>query len=361
MKAIRVFLVDDSAVIRRLLTEILSAEPGIEIVGTAANGIAALEKLSIVNPDLVTLDIEMPAMDGLTTLVEIRKRDPRLPVIMFSSLTERGASATLDALARGASDYVAKPPSSGTAGEAQERVRAELVPKIRSLCALPRPTAEPVAAPPTAPKAKPRSRARIDVVAIGTSTGGPNALSHVIPQIPADFPVPIVIVQHMPPVFTRLLAERLDKQSRLKVCEGKDGARPMPGEAWIAPGDYHMTVARKGQEVTLAMNQNPPENCCRPAVDVLFRSVARTYGDTALGVVLTGMGADGTIGARALREAGAEVFVQDEASSVVWGMPGSVVAARQADRICPLQSIAGEIVGRVLASRRVMAAQASLK
>jgi two-component system chemotaxis response regulator CheB len=197
-------------------------------------------------------------------------------------------------------------------------------------------------------------------VAIGTSTGGPNALSEVIPQLPADFPVPIVIVQHMPPVFTKLLAERLNKLSHLGVREGEEGIAPRPGEVWIAPGDYHMTLARRGPEVVLALNQEAPENCCRPAVDVLFRSVAQVYGGSALGVVLTGMGADGTLGARKIREAGGEVFAQDEASSVVWGMPGSVVAAQQADRVCPLRTIAGEVVGRVVSSRQALAAQASL-
>jgi len=358
MRPIRVFVVDDSAVIRRLLTEVLSSEPEVEVAGTAANGNLALEKLDAVRPDLVTLDIEMPGIDGLATLVEIRKRKPRLPVIMFSTLTERGASATLEALARGASDYVTKPTSVGSADEARERVRGELIPKIRSLCEVREALAPLIAAPP--PRIAPRSRARIEIVAIGSSTGGPNALGEVIPQIPADFPVPIVIVQHMPPVFTRLLAERLNKLGRLAVHEGEQGRSPQPGEVWIAPGDYHMTLVRKGPEVIMVMNQDSPENCCRPAVDVLFRSVAQVYGSSALGLVLTGMGSDGTSGAQKIREAGGEVFAQDEASSVVWGMPGSVVAARQADRVCPLRSIAGEVVGRVLSSRRTLAAGALL-
>jgi len=355
MRPIRVFVVDDSAVIRRLLTEVLSAEREIEVAGTAANGSLALEKLAPANPDLVTLDIEMPGMDGLATLVEIRKRYPRLPVIMFSTLTERGASATLEALARGASDYVTKPTNAHSADEARERVRGELIAKIRSLCVVRESPAQPIAA---LPRSAPRLRARIEIVAIGTSTGGPNALGEVIPKIPGDFPVPIVIVQHMPPVFTRLLAERLNKLGRLAVHEGEEGRTPRPGEVWIAPGDYHMTLARRGPEVVMAMNQDPPENCCRPAVDVLFRSVAGVYGSSALGVVLTGMGSDGTSGAQKIRDAGGEIFAQDEASSVVWGMPGSVVAARQADRVCPLRSIAGEVVGRVLSNRRPLTAGA---
>jgi two-component system chemotaxis response regulator CheB len=192
-----------------------------------------------------------------------------------------------------------------------------------------------------------RPQARIDVVAIGTSTGGPNALTALIPQLPADFPVPIVIVQHMPPLFTRLLANRLNTLARLEVQEGRAGQKLRRGQVWIAPGDHHMTVARKGNEFLLGLNRDPQENSCRPAADVLFRSVAQTYGANVLAVVLTGMGTDGTRGAAVIREAGGEVFVQDEASSVVWGMPGNVVAARLADRIYPLGGIAPEVVRRV--------------
>jgi len=354
MPPIRVLIVDDSAVIRKLLSDVLTSDPEIEVAGTAANGNLALASIPLVKPDLVTLDIEMPGMDGLVTVAEIRKLNSKLPIIMFSTLTERGASATLDALARGASDYVTKPTQSASAAVARERIREELIPKIKSLC----PTRASHAAPVLAPtKAMPRVRNRVDIVAFGTSTGGPNALLEVIPKFPASFPIPIVIVQHMPAVFTRLLASRLDKLGRLAVHEGEEGRSLQSGQIWIAPGNYHMTVARHGPEVVLALNQEPPEHCCRPAVDVLFRSVAKTYGANALAVVLTGMGADGTRGARVIREAGGEVFVQDEASSVVWGMPGSVVEAGQADRICPLASIGGEVVRRVTSSRMAHAAR----
>jgi len=200
-------------------------------------------------------------------------------------------------------------------------------------------------------KVRLRSDARIEIVAIGTSTGGPNALTALLPQLPADFPVPIVIVQHMPPLFTRLLAERLNSLARLEVQEGKEGQKLQRGQVWIAPGDQHMTVVRKGTEFVLGINHDPQENSCRPAVDVLFRSVAQTYGANVLAVVLTGMGADGTRGSADIREAGGEVFVQDEASSVVWGMPGSVVAANLADRVCPLAGIVPEVVRRVSMQR----------
>jgi two-component system, chemotaxis family, protein-glutamate methylesterase/glutaminase len=356
MQPVRVLIVDDSAVVRKVLSELLASDPEIVVAGTAGNGNQALTRIPEVKPDLVTLDIEMPGMDGLQALVEIRKLYSRLPVIMFSSLTERGATATLDALARGASDYVTKPSRGESRELSQARVREELIRKIKSLCAVRVPRPEPVPMP-TLVSARSQAQARIDVVAIGTSTGGPNALSALIPQLPADFPVPIVIVQHMPPLFTRLLAERLNTLARLEVREGKVGQKLERGQVWIAPGDHHMTVARKGAEFVLGLNQDPQENSCRPAVDVLFRSVAQTYGANVLGVVLTGMGADGTRGSSDIREAGGEVIVQDEASSVVWGMPGSVVAASLADRIYPLGGIAPEVVRRV-SMRRALATAA---
>ncbi|MFZ0687664.1 MAG: chemotaxis response regulator protein-glutamate methylesterase [Terriglobales bacterium] len=354
MKPTRILIVDDSAVIRRLLAETLSGDPALEVVATAGNGQIALAKIPLYHPDLVTLDVEMPVMDGLETLVEIRKLYPRLPVIMFSTLTERGAAATLDALARGANDYVTKPSQNGSSEVARARVRDDLTRKIKTLCGARAPLIE------TAPRLRRVSagvQARIDVVAIGTSTGGPNALGELIPQLPGDLPVPVVIVQHMPPLFTRLLADRLNAAGRLRVREGKAGEKLEPGQVWIAPGDEHMTVMRKGAEFVLGINHDPPENSCRPAVDVLFRSVAQAYGANVLAVVLTGMGADGTRGAALIREAGGEIIVQDEASSVVWGMPGSVIAASLSDGIYPLNGIAAEVVRRV-SMRRALAQSA---
>ncbi len=352
MRPARVLIVDDSPVARKLLSDLLMPDPEIVVAGTAGDGRQALARIPELKPDLLTLDIDMPGMGGLETLVEIRKRYPKLPVIMFSTLTERGAAVTLDALARGASDYVAKPSPSETPECSHERVRRELISKIKSLCAerVPRRQLGPWPTP-----ASGRPPARIDVVAIGTSTGGPGALSELIPQFPADLAVPIVIVQHMPPLFTRLLAERLNTLARLEVREGKEGQKLQRGQVWIAPGDHHMTVVRKGNDFLLGLNHDPHENFCRPAVDVLFRSVAQTYGANVLAVVLTGMGSDGTQGAGAVREAGGEVIVQDEQSSVVWGMPGSVVAASHADRIFPLSGIATEVVRRV-SMRRALAA-----
>lgn len=363
MPPIRVLIVDDSAVIRKVLGEGLAPDASLEVVGTAANGRIALGRIPQVNPDIVTLDVEMPVLNGLETLAEIRKTYPKLPVIMFSTLTERGASTTLDALALGASDYVTKPSNTGSLDVTLHQIRDQLIPKIKALCPT-RSEVPPVPRPP-APSLRPagvasaRDLSRIDLVAIGTSTGGPNALAAVLPAIPRDFPVPIVIVQHMPPLFTRLLAARLNDRSSINIQEAQAGQTLNPGEAWIAPGDYHMTVERRGTSTHLALNQDPPENSCRPAVDPMFRSVAKAFGPNALAVVLTGMGYDGVNGAQHIREKGGQVFVQDEATSVVWGMPGQVSAAGFADATYPLGSMGQEIVRRV-AMKRTASPVASL-
>jgi two-component system chemotaxis response regulator CheB len=351
MTPIRILVVDDSVVIRRLLSDTLSGDPALEVVGVASDGRIALAKIPLLKPDLITLDIEMPVMDGLQTLAEVRKLYPKLPVIMFSTLTERGAAATLDALSLGASDYATKPTNTGSTAVALDRIRIELIPKIKALCAT-----SPLKIPPApeyrpALKVRERSNPRIEIVAIGTSTGGPNALAEVLPRIPNDFPVPIVIVQHMPPMFTRLLAERLASRSAILVEEGRADAILTPGHAWIAPGNFHMKVIRVGLGYCLNLNQAPQENSCRPAVDVLFRSVVAAYGAHVLGVVMTGMGSDGVRGAQVIRDAGGDVIIQDEASSVVWGMPGLVHASGLADAAYPLNHLACEITRRVLQSR----------
>jgi two-component system chemotaxis response regulator CheB len=352
MAPIRILVVDDSVVIRRLLADTLAGDRALEVIGTASDGRIALAKISLLKPDLVTLDIEMPVMDGLEALREIRKLYPKLPVIMFSTLTERGAAATLDALSLGASDYATKPSNTGSPAAALERIRVELIPKIKALCGLAPLKLLPLPRTRPALKVRVRSNPRIEIVAIGTSTGGPNALAEVLPRIPNDFPVPIVVVQHMPPIFTRLLAERLASHSAIPVEEGGAGVLLSPGHAWIAPGNFHMKVMRAGLSWRLNLNQGPPENSCRPAVDVLFRSVAVAYGANVLGVVMTGMGADGVLGAQDIRDAGGDVIIQDEASSVVWGMPGLVDASGLADAAYPLNRLGVEIARRVLQSRR---------
>jgi two-component system, chemotaxis family, protein-glutamate methylesterase/glutaminase len=357
MTKIRVLIVDDSVVIRRLVGDLLSSDPVLEVVGAAANGRIALEKIPQVNPDVVTLDVEMPEMDGLQTLKAIRKSYPRLPVIMFSTATERGATVTLEALAAGASDYVTKPSNVGGVTAAMARIREALIPKIKALSGrsdivrpkLPAPIAGAAKSPLTNPVQ--RCNRRVEIVAIGVSTGGPNALAEVLPAMPADFPVPIVIVQHMPPIFTRLLAERLNVRSKIAVveCAGEDELKP--GKAWIAPGDYHMVLEKSRSGSRLKLQQEPPENSCRPAVDVLFRSAAEIYGAGTLGVILTGMGQDGFRGCEAINGAGGQILAQDKATSIVWGMPGLVAEAGLADKILPLNQIVEEIVRRAFLGR----------
>ncbi|MBI5364086.1 MAG: chemotaxis response regulator protein-glutamate methylesterase [Planctomycetes bacterium] len=371
-RRLRVLVVDDAIVVRRLVCDVLAADPELEVCGHASNGRIALAKLEELAPDLVTLDIEMPELDGLATLTELRKTHPVLPVIMFSTLTEHGARAALDALARGASDYVTKPTNTGSIQIAKECVQKELIPRIKWLCRGVLGTSA-TATHPAAPRALPpldatgthvprpilpaRPRAAngtrtVSVVAIGCSTGGPNALESVLTALPADLAVPVVLVQHMPPMFTRLLAERLDQKCAVSVVEAAPGMPLEPGTVYVAPGNWHLVLERKGLAVLTATNQDAPENSCRPAVDVLFRSVARAYGGEVVAAVLTGMGQDGLRGCRALAEQGAQILAQDEATSVVWGMPGYVAQSGLADRVLPVTEIGAEIARRVREGRR---------
>jgi two-component system chemotaxis response regulator CheB len=272
MGNIRVLIVDDAVVVRRIVADVLSQDPDLEVVATAATGRIALAKLPQVNPDVIILDVEMPEMDGLATLAAIRKTYPALPVIMFSTVTQRGAAATLDALALGANDYVTKPANVGSVTVAMQRIREELIPKIKALCVRTAAVAarsldnEPKRVrPPVRNGAKRHSVAAVEIVAIGVSTGGPNALAALLTALPEDFPVPIVIVQHMPPIFTRFLAERLDSKAAVRVVEAASGDLLRPGGVWIAPGDYHLGLLREGKEVRLRTHRGPPENSCRPA------------------------------------------------------------------------------------------------
>ncbi len=356
MPKLRVLVVDDAVVVRRLVSDALNADPDFEVCGTASNGKLALDLLTQLSPDAVTLDVEMPELDGLSTLKELRKSWPRLPVVMLSALTEKGASVTLDCLSAGASGYVTKPTGVGGMAAAVERVRDELAPMLKALCQR-RTTAvgqasgvaAALAARATArrPRAADSVRATAEIVAIGVSTGGPNALAEVIPALPATLGVPVVVVQHMPPVFTRLLAERLASKSQLPVKEAMDGEALQPNQVYIAPGDFHMTLRRDGAVFRIALDQEPPVNSCRPAVDPLFRSLAAQFGKKCLGVVLTGMGKDGLRGCEELREQGAQILAQDEETSVVWGMPGFVAREGLADEVLPLSRIAAEIVRRI--------------
>jgi len=355
MRKAKVLVVDDAMLIRRMVTDVLAADPSIEVVGEAANGRIALQKIAQLSPDLVTLDIEMPEMDGIQTLKEIRKTYPRLAVIMFSALTERGAADTLEALHHGASDYVTKPASAAGKATAQQRILEDLVPKIKSLCRLGTPVQSgQIKRDASAPAAAARPFAlravgtpiTADVVAIGVSTGGPAALAEVLSHLPADFPAPILLVQHMPQMFTRFLAERLNGQTPLSVLEAVDGQPLKSGVVYVAPGDFHLTVKKRSGTVVTMLDQAPPQNSHRPSADVLFKSVAETYGPRGLALVLTGMGQDGVQGAEEITRAGGRVLVQDEATSVVWEMPGLVVNAGFADAVMPLGQIAGELQRR---------------
>jgi len=306
------------------------------------------------NPDLITLDIEMPEMDGIETLRRLRQlytlRDVR--VIMFSTLTARGASATFDALSAGADDYVSKASNEGSLARSMDTLRNELIPKIkqffsfeeggRTATVLPRIAVQ--APRPFLPSLARSMRSAPELVVIGVSTGGPNALGAIMPMFPADFPLPILIVQHMPPMFTRLLAERLDSICKLCVEEAVDGAVVERGKVLIAPGNYHMRVCKTASKTCVQLDQGPQENSCRPSVDVLFRSAEEAIGPGVISVILTGMGCDGQRGAEVLKAHGAYVIAQDETTSVVWGMPGAVVNAGLADVVLPLNEIVPEIV-----------------
>jgi two-component system chemotaxis response regulator CheB len=349
---IRVMVVDDSVVIRRLVTMALEGDPAIQVAGTASNGAIGLQRIPQINPDVITLDIEMPDMDGLEMLRHIRRDYPRMRVIMFSTLTERGAAKTLEALTLGADDYVTKVSNEGSLDRSMASLREEMIPKIKQFFCW----GAPVAARPKAAGASASSLVlpgslgphtvgmRPEVVVIGVSTGGPTALGKILPEFPADFHLPILVVQHMPPLFTRLLAERLNSTCQLRVDEASQGRMIEPGRILIAPGDFHMKVASGGGRACVSLDQTQRQNSCRPAVDALFASAGEVYGGAAVAVILTGMGQDGLRGVEILKAQGASVLAQDEASSVVWGMPGAIVNAGLADRVLPLDEVVPEVL-----------------
>jgi len=376
---VRVLIVDDSAVMRKIIASALQKEPSIEIVGFAANGLQAIEAIESCNPDVMTLDIEMPEMDGLTALREIRKVNKYLPIIMFSSLTHKGAQAAVMALTAGASDYVGKPSNTTSRiDDAFKILETELIPKIiglakrvksrkardgeiantRARTSFASPV-EPLTNKPLA-SAKPISTLASKVnkatasllakpaeaVCIGVSTGGPEALMQVFAAFNAPLSVPIFIVQHMPADFTALLAARLSSIGVMTVKEAEEGEIAEPGIAYMAPGGFHMALARPGAKTIIHLNTEPPENSCRPAVDVLFRTAAQVYGSSLLAVMLTGMGYDGLKGTQTIKEKGGQLIAQDEATSVIWGMPGAVVQAGLADAVLPIDKITDEIIFR---------------
>ncbi|TDB27056.1 chemotaxis response regulator protein-glutamate methylesterase [Stenotrophomonas sp. ATCM1_4] len=339
----RVLVVDDSALVRQVLTELLAADPGIEVVGTAADPLLAREKIKRLNPDVLTLDVEMPRMDGLAFLENLMRLHP-LPVVMVSSLTERGADTTLQALALGAVDFVAKPKLDVARGlEAYaEEIRAKVKMAARSrVRALASPLRRPALQSAAASNIGFRTTDRL--IAIGASAGGTEALRTVLEAMPADAPA-IVLTQHLPAAFSSAFAERLDRHSAMSVREATDGEAILPGHAYLPAGGKHLRILRDGARWRCRVDDTAPVNLHKPAVDVLFRSVAQNAGANAVGAILTGMGEDGARGLLEMKQAGAPTVAQDEASSVVWGMPGSAVRLGAADEVLPLDRIAERLL-----------------
>lgn len=349
MSKIKVLIVDDSALVRQVMTEILNEDPGIEVIGTAQDPLIARNKIKELNPDVLTLDVEMPRMDGVTFLDNLMRLRP-MPVIMVSSLTEKGADITLRALELGAIDFVEKPKLDVQHGlneyaeeirskvklAAQSRVRAN--PSSAKRATSVKHSADAVIAKSPGKHFKTTDK----IIAIGASTGGTEAIKEVLVKLPADTPG-IVITQHIPEAFSRPFAMRMDGCSAMTVYEAEDGQQILPGHVYIAPGSHHMMVERDGARYVCRLNDGPPVNRHRPAVDVMFRSVAQNVGPNATGVILTGMGNDGAAGLLEMKQAGATTFAQDEKTSVVWGMPGEAVKLGAADNILPLDKIPREI------------------
>ena len=346
-RTLRVLAADDSAVMRGVLRTVFQLHaqepfeglPAMELCATVKDGIEALEAVRTLSPDVLLLDFEMPRLGGLGVLAQLRTIAPNLPVIMCSAHTERGARSTLDALAAGAKDYVMKPGQQRDFAAALDTLMQQLLPRIAALAGHSSAAARPV---------RSGSLPAGSVVVIGVSTGGPSALEAMLPMLPKDFPAPILIVQHMPKLFTGALAERLNRLCRMPVLEAAAGDRIAPGGIWLAPGDSHMEI---GANNMIRLHQGPMLNSCKPSVDYLFRSAAEVYGGSTLALIMTGMGADGVDGAEAIHAAGGIVLAQDQATSAVWGMPGRVARAGLADAVLPLGSLAQELIQRVQSSR----------
>jgi len=352
----RVMVVDDSAVIRGIVTRWLEADSSIAVIASCANGAQAVRKAEDQTCEVIVLDIEMPEMDGITALPKLIRANPGVQIVMSSTLTRRNADISLRALAMGAADYVTKPETLRGAASAED-FRRELVEKVKALALAKRNRAHqplPSARPEhqaTLPEAKAqhsfqlRPMPRIDpaILAIGSSTGGPQALLEVMRAIGPNLHVPVVITQHMPATFTSILAEHLGNAAGKPAMEGKSGEVLKPGTIYVAPGGHHMELAGDRGKTTIQLNDNPPENYCRPSVDPLFRSVAHIFGSRALALILTGMGSDGREGSRSIVGAQGVVVAQDEASSVVWGMPGAVAMAGLCSAVWSLDKIGPQI------------------
>jgi two-component system chemotaxis response regulator CheB len=348
-RKIRALVVDDSAVMRQLLTEILNADPDIEVVGTATDAYMAREKIKALNPDVLTLDVEMPRMDGLVFLSNLMRLRP-MPVVMCASITEGGAELILNALDLGAVDFVAKPVANSalgireTAREIVSKVKVAAAAQVRGFVA-PSKTggADGLVNDLIRPKHMPLRSSGERIIAIGASTGGTEAIKEVLMRLPKDIP-PIVIVQHIPKAFSGAFAARMDAMCEITVCEADDGQPILPGHAYIAPGDLHLHVVRGSPQYRCRLSDADPVNRHRPSADVLFRSVAQVAGQNGIGVILTGMGRDGAVGLKEMLTAGSATIAQDEASSVVWGMPGAAWECGAVQSLLPLTQVAEKII-----------------
>ncbi|TWT99211.1 Chemotaxis response regulator protein-glutamate methylesterase [Botrimarina colliarenosi] len=360
-RPLKCLVVDDSALYRKIVRDVLAAIPSVEVVGSATDGERAVEQIAALRPDLVTLDLEMPRLDGIGVLRKLQDLGIDVAAIMVSAFTARGAKTTTEALSLGAFDFILKP-TTNSLDESILQLRRDLLPKVQAVRL--RRIAAPASTTPGAPSqrlkapvrpapARPRlPNLRPEIVAIGVSTGGPQALNQVLPKLPANFPAPIVVVQHMPPMFTKSLAEDLNRRCQLRVSEATQGQPLRAGEIVIAPGGRQMRVAKLASGPVIQLTDDPPERNCKPSADFLFRSVASNYGARVLGVVLTGMGDDGCLGSKLIKASGGVVFAQDEPSCVVYGMPKAVVDGGFADEVLPLNRVADHLIaaaaGRVL-------------
>jgi len=364
LKPLRVLVIDDTVLYRKIISDILGEIPGIEVVGTANNGKIAMSRIASMQPDLVTLDVEMPEMNGLEVLTLIKEQGMEVGAIMLSSFTRQGSDITIKALELGAFDFISKP-DSGSMDQNKRIIAGALVPMIkafarrREIAAILKGKAiQPAATAPFVRRSEERietpgpvratgeaARMKPEIVAIGISTGGPNALAQMLPQIPSDLGIPIVIVQHMPPMFTKSLADSLNAKCAIEVKEAVDGQLLLPNVALIAPGGKQMKVVSGfgGKEKVIKITDDPPENSCKPSADYLFRSIAYLYKSRATGVIMTGMGSDGTLGLRLMKRYGARIIAQDEATCVIYGMPKAPVEAGIVDVIAPLEQIADQI------------------
>lgn len=350
---IRVLFADDAAMMRRLISKAFGADPQLEIAKECSDGVEILTCLEEQEVDIIVVDIQMRKLDGIEVIKAIRKKNRTLPIIVFSSLAAPNSQATVDALSAGATDYVLKPKRVGHVHGAIQQVTDELIPKIKLHANTPARTATKKAPPfksptsPFSPKPLVNSQlipGRFGVIVVAVSTGGPMALEKMLKPLPASFPLPILIVQHMPPTFTKRLAESLSQHCKLPVNEAEQASIVRPGEVWIAPGGKHMQVVKKGIQKQLMLNSDPPVNSCRPAADVLFQSVVPIYKQKILAVVLTGMGKDGAVGCEEIKKAGGAAIAQDKSSSAVWGMPGEIVGAGLADVVLPIDQIGLKLV-----------------